>query len=265
MRIPCDANPLFSRLKRREQNIMIGIYLITNKINNKKYVGQSKDIDRRLKEHLRSAQPEKYSHKDGRDTKMPVHLAMNKYGIDNFSFSILEECSVMELDDREKYWIKFYDSNDKKKGYNLTSGGKNNIALSGENHSQAKLTQQQVDNIKLLLKENKLSLVEINKLYPFIAKSTLSLINHGKVWKDETESYPLRPTNYANKGSKNGRAIFSEEQVKIMRQMYSEGQSPKEICQKFNHLASDNTIYAILYGRTFKHLPIWKNKEKKWI
>ena len=57
----------------------------------------------------------------------------------------------------------------------------------------------------------------------------------------------------------------SESQVKEMRELYSNGVKPSEICKKFNHIASDNTIKAILYGKTFKHLPIWNNKLKQWI
>lgn len=266
MRIPCDANPLFShKLKIKGENKMIGIYLITNNVNQKKYVGQSNNIERRTKEHLRSAQPDKYSKKNERDSKTPIHLAMQKYGIQNFSFSILEECSVEQLNEREKYWIKYFQSNNKEKGYNLTSGGQETIGVSGENHSQAKLTQKEVDQIKILLQENQMSLTEINNLFPCVSKSTISMINNGKIWKQENEIYPLRPVNYGNAGSTNGRAKFNESQVKEMRELYSNGVKPSEICKKFNHIASDNTIKAILYGKTFKHLPIWNNKLKQWI
>ena len=81
---------------------MVGIYLITNKVNNKKYIGQSINIERRYKEHLRSGQPEKYAHKGKRDINTPIHKAMQKYGITNFSITILEECLPKELDEKEK-------------------------------------------------------------------------------------------------------------------------------------------------------------------
>ena len=71
---------------------MIGIYLITNKINGKQYVGQSGNINRRFLEH---------SYK-GKESRIPLDVAIKKYGKDNFKFEILEECPLEELNDREK-------------------------------------------------------------------------------------------------------------------------------------------------------------------
>ena len=89
---------------------MIGIYKITNLKNNKIYIGQSKDIQRRWNEH-------KYDERHN----SPIHNAIKKYGIDNFQFEVIEECSLQELNEREKYWIEYYDSYNN--GYNLTLGG----------------------------------------------------------------------------------------------------------------------------------------------
>lgn len=53
-----------------------------------------------------------------------MYLDFKKYGFENFSFEILEECKTEELDEEEIYWIKYYDSYNK--GYNLTGGGQFN-------------------------------------------------------------------------------------------------------------------------------------------
>ena len=90
---------------------MIGIYLITNKVNGKKYVGQSIDIERRWKSHIIAS----------KKSELLIYRAMRKYGIDNFDFSILEECSVDKLDEREIYWISELDTYNN--GYNMTIGG----------------------------------------------------------------------------------------------------------------------------------------------
>lgn len=100
---------------------MIGIYKITNLINQKKYIGQSIDIERRFKEH----------HINPFNTidcanKQLFYQAIKKYGIDNFSFEVLEECKVEELDEKEKYWIKYYNTYigwENSQGYNMTIGG----------------------------------------------------------------------------------------------------------------------------------------------
>lgn len=91
-----------------------GIYKITNKLNGKCYIGQSVDIYNRWHEH-------KYA--DCKDSV--IHRAIKKYGKDNFSFEILEKIPREELNEREIYWIKYYDSYNN--GYNLTLGGDTGI------------------------------------------------------------------------------------------------------------------------------------------
>lgn len=243
---------------------MTGIYLIRNKVNGKVYVGQSTDIHRRWTEHLRSGQPELYNKKSERDSTTPIHLAMQKYGVKNFELSTLEECPRENLNDRERFWIAHFNSTNKQFGYNIGEGGQKSFALKGENHSQAKLTQKQVDEIKELLKNSNLTLEEISQRYPFVAKSTLSLINQGKTWHSDNETYPLRVLSVGSKGSKNPRAKFTEEQVMEMRELYSKGATPKEIYPKYEHIASQSAINAILYNKTYTHLPKWNKKEQKW-
>lgn len=74
------------------------IYLITNIINNKKYVGQTiKKPKERWKEHRVIGQSDKYH------SRQPISRAIHKYGIENFTFQILEQCEEKQLDEREKY------------------------------------------------------------------------------------------------------------------------------------------------------------------
>lgn len=59
------------------------------------------DIKRRLSEH------KSYSFNPNHNSyNYAIHRAIRKYGIENFSFEIIEECSIEQLDEREKYWIK---------------------------------------------------------------------------------------------------------------------------------------------------------------
>ena len=87
---------------------MIGIYKITDKISGKSYIGQSIHIFTRWSEHARHIREEKELN------GIPLE-------IENLTFEILELCSVEELDDKEIYWIKYYDSYNN--GFNKTSGG----------------------------------------------------------------------------------------------------------------------------------------------
>ena len=87
---------------------MIGIYKITNKINKKCYVGQSKNIERRLKDHKLVC----------REKNILLKRALNTYGKENFIYEIIEECELNKLDEREIYWISKL-----KPEYNFTTGG----------------------------------------------------------------------------------------------------------------------------------------------
>lgn len=96
-----------------------GIYCIFNKINHKRYIGQSVDIESRWNKHKRSLTRKLYSG-DNRH----ITSAWHKYGENNFEFFIVEECLETQLDDYETYWIDYYDSTNTSKGYNKTRGGK---------------------------------------------------------------------------------------------------------------------------------------------
>ena len=98
---------------------MIGIYKITNTINNKVYIGQSINIDERWRAHKADY---KNSHLTGKH-KSYLYVSMRKYGIENFKFEVIEEAPKELLNEREIYWIQYYDATNPDKGYNLTPGG----------------------------------------------------------------------------------------------------------------------------------------------
>ena len=100
------------------------IYLHRNKINNKVYIGQTK---RTLAQRFR---------KDGKGYIKCTHFyrAIEKYGWDNFEHIVLEEniTNLKEANEREKYWISYYNSTNKDKGYNCTTGGNEGSTWSEE-------------------------------------------------------------------------------------------------------------------------------------
>ena len=241
---------------------MIGIYKIENLVNHKVYIGQSIDIEKRYKEHLRSGQPDKYSLKSERDKKCPIHLAMQKYGVENFELTILQECKKEEMDDLEIYYIKKYRSLDKKFGYNISPGGQNHVGDVGEKHSQAKLTQKEVWDIKKKLK-NGMTTKEISKDYPFISKSTISMINNGHIWKEDGELYPIFIQKSGTFGQNNGNSKVNEQEVMEIRQDYV-NKSFSDVLKDYPQ-HSKSLIRSIVYGESWKHLPIYKKSSKQWI
>lgn len=91
------------------------IYLIKNNVNNKVYVGQTKNHTKRKAGHF-------YAARCG--VLYPLYCSIRKHGVENFSFEVIEECDDDLANEREQFWVAKYDSFNQEKGYNLTSGGK---------------------------------------------------------------------------------------------------------------------------------------------
>lgn len=104
------------------------IYMYTNKINGKRYVGQTKDFDRRHKEHTMNSR-----------NKTPIDNAFNKYGEDNFIITILKENIYTQclMNLWECYYIEKYNTlSNNKHGYNLSSGGSNGNVFIGKSDEE---------------------------------------------------------------------------------------------------------------------------------
>lgn len=160
---------------------MIGIYKITNKINNKIYIGQSVHIHRRFLEHCRN-------------NKTAIDAAIAEYGKENFLFEIIEECSKEELNQKEQYWIQYYNSV-VPYGYNVVEI--TDTAHTVYNHFSKETLLKIIED----LKNSKLSLGEISDKYN-IHRSTVTRINKGEIHVQENEKYPLRQTNWKKREQK---------------------------------------------------------------
>ena len=96
---------------------MAYIYKITNTQNLHSYIGQTRiDVVQRWREHCRVA-----LNSESPEYNFPLHAAIRKYGKEKFNIEIIEECLTDELDKKEIYWIKYY--NTYYDGYNAALGG----------------------------------------------------------------------------------------------------------------------------------------------
>jgi len=94
-----------------------GIYAISNKVNNKIYIGSSRNIHVRICEHVSDL-------KKGIHKNIYLQNSWKKYGKNNFELIVIELCAVAILLLKEQYWIDHYISYDRKKGYNLQKDAK---------------------------------------------------------------------------------------------------------------------------------------------
>lgn len=117
------------------KDIICGIYCIKNLVNDKKYIGQSVNIKARWRQH-------KSALRHGKHDNEYLQKAWNKHGEENFVFEIIEQCSEQDLDDRERYYIKKYNTLDENYGYNLKDGGQDHPTV------KAEVVAKQSENLK---------------------------------------------------------------------------------------------------------------------
>lgn len=218
-----------------------GIYIIKNKLNNLVYVGQSVDIVCRWYAHRQSAR-----NREDQSHYTKIHRAMNTLGIDNFYYEVLEECGYKELNDREIYWIKYYNSYNN--GYNMTLGGESNR---GEVNGRAILTKDQVEEIRLAY-GNKIGFKEVYEKYKrIISKRGLQKVWHFETWKhiypevytDENRKWHMTQSKAhidgnLSLGGDNKKRACSEKEIQQMRELRATGLSYQKIGEKVGRASS---------------------------
>jgi group I intron endonuclease len=129
------------------------IYLITNKVSGKQYVGQTicKDVEKRWRQHKKC---------DGKTIGRYLQAAYNKYGIDNFKFQIICICFDEDCNKFEEDYIKKFNTL-VPNGYNLREGGMN--------------SKQHPESIKLRADKNR------GKVYGPLSDSTKKKLSEGRL------------------------------------------------------------------------------------
>lgn len=132
---------------------MFYLYKIINKINEKFYIGKTNNIFKRWEQH-------RYDSKN--NSKLLIHKAIRKYGIENFEFIILSKFdSDKEVCEEEIFQIK---SSDEKMIYNVALGGNGGNTMSIEKiNSQYSIGIERYNDFILLFNQNKTQL-EISKI-----------------------------------------------------------------------------------------------------
>jgi group I intron endonuclease len=235
---------------------MIGIYKITEKENPTMfYVGKSNDIKRRFKEHIQ---------KSYNQSRIPFDDYITQKGKDAFNYEILELCSLEELNQKEKEWISKLKATE---SGNKFEGGLTDVV--GSHNPKAKLTEEDVIKIRQAY-NNHLKQKDVYKEYKdIISFGYFQSVWQGRSWAhimpevftQENKDYYI----YENsKGGNGASAKFSDKEVIKIRKRYVD-ESAKQIYEDYKERISYQAFQAMLWGRSYSTLPIYKKKEKKWI
>lgn len=155
-----------------------GIYKITNLINHKNYIGQSINIERRWKD-----EKDRAFNQNSNSYNSALSQSFRKYGLSNFSFEILEQCDIKDLDVKEIFYIEKYNSY--YNGYNETTGGQ------GNPNAVCKISEKDLLSIYDLLLNSSKSQKEIAEIFS-VGQDVISTINNGKSRRLSGYDYPLR-------------------------------------------------------------------------
>lgn len=177
---------------------MIGIYIITNKVNNKRYIGLSVNIKRRFMEHK--------SPKNVNNKTTNLCKAFRKYGLSNFNFEVLEivDC-VQNLPDREKYWI-----NKLNPEYNMNEGGLGNVGVVVSEYTRDLIRHKAKQNWIDMSEEKKNKIIsnfkkpEFGRKLSEKTKQKIRLANLGKKQSEESNRKRSESNKIKAIGNKNG-------------------------------------------------------------
>lgn len=235
------------------------IYKIENKVNGKVYIGQTtQGFNKRISGHKKALKG-KYHYNEY------LQRAWNKYGEENFSFEVVEYTVKDLLDEKEIYWIEYYNAMNKEYGYNNESGGNFNKIVSEEtkkkqreSHLGKVLPEEQKKKIseshkgrpmkeETKVKMKALNLGENNPMYgkhhSEESKSKISNGNKGKIRSEETK----KKMSKANKGERNhnyGKHLSEELKQKLSK-------------AHINNVKVSNKVYQ--YTKDLKLIKIWNS------
>lgn len=234
---------------------MIGIYKFTNKLTGESYIGQSRDIHKRYIQH--KCRHEKRLHESAPREDTYFHSMLNHYGFCNFDFEIIEECNIDELNEKEIYYIKKFDTL-YPNGYNKDKGG-------SSSHPNKLSSYEIVYEIIELLKTSKLSNVEIGNKYG-VSDQTISDINNGRTWRQDKIAYPIRNTFEAKKikyhCSKCGTELYGKTKTGLCAKCY------KVVQDQNSNIPQKDVLYSLLLNNTFtkvaKIYSVSDNAVRKW-
>lgn len=212
-----------------EEQFCGSIYCLTNLINGKRYIGQTrKRVGRRAWEHKRSA----YNQGDSSYDQI-IHRAIRKYGWENFLLTVVitDISNQEELDSLEDYYIQYYKTLTTQNGYNARTGGRNYSLISPESlhkmcMAKGKLSEEEVIELRIAYKNHK----SPKQIYESQYQDRLDYHAFMNIWSGRRYKQIL--PEYIENGR---HTKYSDELVKQIRQdRQDNGLTYKQLAEKYN-------------------------------
>lgn len=223
------------------------IYKVTNLINNKIYIGQTiQTLSKRKRTHIN----------DSLNPTCPFHHAIKKYGKENFKWEIIDKAfSFNELNEKEIFWIDFYDCYaNPKKGYNALKGGSSLPNSKGEENGRCVITEELAKQIKQDINDGK-TVYMIAKERK-IKNTIVENIKHEKSWSNLK---PLINNEMHEKNKWLKQRIINADIVSILKTEFNKGMTNKQIAKKYK--ISFSSVNNILNERRWSEVEPRINKE----
>ena len=209
-----------------------GIYMIVNKINEKRYVGSAENFNKRWEHHLSLF-------RTGKHTKF-FQNAFNKYGGENFVFIIIEEVEdLIQLVPREQTWLDFYKSYLPENGYNISPTAGSSLGRKLSEETKQKISSSKKGKHHTEETKKKIGLAKKGKNHPMWgkhhseeAKRKIGLVHKGVKRSEETK----RKMSLSQKGKPSNRkgAKLSEETKRKLSLMRKGSHSSEETKRKIS-------------------------------
>lgn len=211
---------------------MIGIYAIINKVNGKRYIGLSRNIEYRFYKHKVKLRGNIHPNKH-------LQSAWNQYNENNFEFVVLETTGeVDKLSDLEKFYIAQYDSYNN--GYNKTVGGEEAEGFVGKRHSD--------ETLQIMSQKSKARWQD---------EEFRQRVLPARQERMQSEEYRTKMSNLS-KGDNNGNCKLTEQDAIRIKLHYLRSNNRYGIVNELHKLYPmivKGAIQKIYKGKTWKHLP----------
>ena len=219
---------------------MIGIYKITNKINNKSYIGQSIHIEERWKQHINLITT----------GEQLLYKAFRKYGINNFNFEVIELCPQTQLNEREIYWSQHYNTLTPN-GYNMVECGD---SPSGENNPNSKYSTADIYNLRKRVYLDYESPENVLQDYLEMGRSYFYQLLHGDFRKEEGSGIELVHSLHSVGEANSRTKLTNLDVLQIRNSVHIDKKSQLDVFQDYKHLVSWQAFIKIVKGETWTNV-----------